>query len=147
MPGATLVRFSGPWGDILIDPYDNGRVLDRRECEDVVARTFGGALQLREHHLRSFSDHEMLSRLLAHIKAIYLAGNDIVGALAALDRLLILDESDPWERRERGLLRMQTHDYEEAVVDLEEYLERVPHAEDAIKLKGEIDRLRAWMAL
>lgn len=147
LPGLTLVRLSGPWGEVLIDPQDEGRVLTRGECEEILHRLYGGGVSLREHHLRSFSDREILGRLLAHIKAIRLAEGDFEAAVAAIDRILILDERDPWELRERGLLRVRLHDYEAAVEDLEQYLRSAPYAEDARKIRDEIEVLRSWLRL
>lgn len=146
MPGTMLVRLSGPWGDLIIDPFDQGRVLDRAECEEMVARTFGGAIQLREDHLRSYSDRELISKLLTHIKAIHLADQDVASAISALDRLLILGELDAWDRRERGLLHLREHNYEDAITDLEYYLEHTPHADDFDRIRSEIESLRSWLS-
>ena len=147
LPGVTLVRLSGPWGEVLIDPHDSGRVLSRSECEQIMHRIYAGGVELREHHLRSFSDREILGRLLAHIKAIRLAEGDVAAAVAAIDRILILDQHDPWELRERGFLQMRLHDYEAAIEDFEQYLRAAPYAEDERKIRDQMRTLRSWLML
>ena len=46
--------------------------------------------------LRSFSPKEILARELAQLKAAYLARHDLPRAAASIDRLLILDDRDPF---------------------------------------------------
>lgn len=147
VPGHFLVRLSGPWGELLVDPFDEGRVLTRDECQGFLDRLYGGAVRLREHHLRSFTDSQILARLLSHLKTMYLAKGDLVGAISAFDRLVILGESDPWDYRDRGLLAMKLHRYEDAIENLETYLDLLPAAEDASRIRGEIRYLRDWLNL
>ena len=145
LPGRFLVKVSGIWGEILIDPFDDGRVLSTVECQTIMNEVFGGAVRLREHHLRSSTNREILSRVLAHLKAIYLARHDLERALSSIDRLLILDERDPYEMRDRSTLSMQLHRYRDAIESLERYLEMVPYADDLPKVREQIDYLRAWI--
>lgn len=147
IPGHFLVQLSGPWGEILVDPFDDGRVLTREECQEFMDRLYGGAVRLREHHLRSFSDEQILARLLAHLKTMYMAKGDFPGALSAFDRLMILGEAEPWDLRDRGLLAMKLHRYEEAIENLERYLQVAPSAEDAPRIRDEIRYLRDWLTL
>lgn len=147
IPGHFLVQLSGPWGEILVDPFDDGRVLTREECQEFMDRLYGGAVRLREHHLRSFSDEQILARLLAHLKTMYMAKGDLPGALSAFDRLMILGEAEPWDLRDRGLLAMKLHRYEEAIENLERYLQVAPSAEDAPRIRDEIRYLRDWLTL
>lgn len=145
LPGRFLVKIRGVWGELLIDPFDEGRVLTERECQAIMDQVFGGAVQLREQHLRSSSQKEVVTRLLAHLKSVYMARDDLQGAITAIDRILILDEHDAWEIHDRAMLEMQLHRYREAMEDLEHYLELMPHAEDRPKIRGQIDYLRGWL--
>lgn len=147
IPGHFLVQLSGPWGDILIDPFDEGRVLSRDECQEFLDRLYGGAVKLREQHLRSFTDSQILARLLSHLKTMYLSHGDLNGAISAYDRLVILGEVDPWDFRDRGLLAMKLHRYEQAITDLERYLQLAPSAEDVNRIRDEIRYLRDWLSL
>ncbi len=147
IPGHFLVQLSGPWGEVLVDPFDDGRILSRSECQQFMDRLYGGAVRLREHHLRSFSDEQILARLLAHLKSMYLARGDLAGAAAAFDRLVILGDVEPWDYRDRGFLAMQLHRYDEAIENLERYLQAAPSAEDAPRIREEIRYLRDWLNL
>lgn len=147
IPGHFLVCLRGAWGEVFVDPFDDGRVLSRDECQQFLDRLYGGAVRFREQHLRTFSDNEILARLLSHLKTMYLARRDVSGAISTLDRMMILGEVDAWDIRERGLLGMQLHRYEQAIADLEQYLLAAPTAEDADRIRGEIRYLREWLSL
>src|SRR5687768_11470437 len=104
LPGRFLVKFSGEFGQIVVDPFDGGRVLSTIELQVILDEMYGGGVRLREHHLRSFSRREILGRELAQLKAAYLAHHDLGRAAASVDRLLILDERDAFETRDRAML-------------------------------------------
>jgi regulator of sirC expression with transglutaminase-like and TPR domain len=144
LPGRFLVKFSGAFGMVVVDPFDNGRVLTTLELQRLLDDVYGGGVRLREHHLRSFSPKEILARELAHLKAAYLAQHDLPHAAASIDRLLILDGNDPFEVRDRANVAVQMHAYAEAVASLERYLALVPHADDTARIREQIAWLRAW---
>lgn len=144
LPGRFLVKFSGAFGIVVVDPFDGGRVLSNVELQKLLDGVYGGGVQLREHHLRSFSPKEILARELAHLKSAYLAQHDLARAAASIDRLLILDENDAYEVRDRATVAIQMHAYREAIEWLERYLALVPHADDGVRVRGQIAWLRAW---
>jgi len=145
LPGRFLVKLSAPFGDILIDPFDDGRVLSRAECQAIIDQLFGGGVQLREHHLRGVSKREIVQRVLAHLKSLHLAHDDLEHAAGAIDRLLILDERDAFELRDRGKLAMRLYEYREAFEYLERYLALAPHADDRHRVEEEILYVKAWL--
>lgn len=145
LPGRFLVKFSGDFGEIIVDPFDGGRVLSTIELQKILDTLYGGGVRLREHHLRSFTRKEILARELAQLKAAYLARHDLPRAAASVDRLLILDERDPYELRDRAALAMQMHAYAQAIECLERYLALMPHAGDSARVRERIAYLRAWI--
>jgi regulator of sirC expression with transglutaminase-like and TPR domain len=144
LPGRFLVKFSGAFGQVVVDPFDGGRVLSKRELQQILDETFGGGVQLREHHLRSFTRREILARELAHLKSAYLAQHDLTRAAASIDRLLILDDHDAYELKDRAGVAMQLHAYGEAIACFERYLALMPHAGDTVRIREQIAWLRAW---
>jgi len=145
LPGRFLVKFSGAFGHIVVDPFDGGRVLSTIELQKILDAVYGGGVRLREHHLRSFSSREILARELAQLKAAYLARHDLSRAAASIDRLLILDENDPYELHDRASVAVQMHDYRQAIETFERYLALMPHAENVTRVREQIAWLRAWL--
>jgi regulator of sirC expression with transglutaminase-like and TPR domain len=145
LPGRFLVKLSGAFGQVVVDPFDGGRVLSTIELQVLLDEMYGGGVRLREHHLRSFSRKEILGRELAQLKAAYLAQHDLQRAVASIDRLLILDERDPYEIRDRAAIAVQMHEYTQAIDFFERYLEVMPHAEDCARVREQISYLRGWL--
>lgn len=145
LPGRFLVKLTGTFGVLIVDPFDGGRVLSTIELQRILDAMYGGGVQLREHHLRSFSPRAVLSRELTQLKAAYLAQRDLARAAASIDRLLILDDRDAWEVRDRASLSMQMHAYGQAIELFERYLELNPAGEDVQRVRGKIEWLRAWL--
>jgi len=145
LPGRFLVKLTGPFGVIVVDPFDGGRVLSTAELQKILDGMFGGGVRLREHHLRSFSPKEILARELAQLKAAYLAQHDLPRAAASIDRLLILDDRDAYEVRDRAALAMQMHGYSQAIALFERYLVLMPSADDQTRVREQIEYLRAWL--
>lgn len=145
LPGRFLVKFSGPFGVIVVDPFDGGRVLSTLELQKILDGMYGGGVELREHHLRSFTPRQILARELAQLKAAYLAQHDLARAAASIDRLLILDDRDAYEVRDRAALAMQMHAYAQAIALFERYLALMPSAEDRSRVREQIRYLRAWL--
>jgi len=145
LPGRFLVKFSGAFGVVVVDPFDGGRVLSTIELQKILDGMYGGGVRLREHHLRSFSPKEILARELAQLKAAYLAQHDLPRAAASIDRLLILDNRDAYEVRDRAALAMQMHAYRQAIELFERYLALMPVSEDRSRVREQIAYLRAWL--
>lgn len=145
LPGRFLVKFSGAFGQIVVDPFDGGRVLSTIELQSILDGVYGGGVRLREHHLRSFTRREILARELAQLKAAYLAQHDLPRAAASIDRLIILDDRDAYEIRDRAAVAMQLHAYAQAIDLFERYLELSPYAEDRGRIREQVAYLRAWM--
>lgn len=145
LPGRFLVKFTGSFGVIVVDPFDGGRILSTMELQKILDGMYGGGVQLREHHLRSFTPRQILARELAQLKAAYLAQRDLTRAAASIDRLLILDDRDAYEVRDRAALATQMHAYAQAIQLFERYLALMPSADDRSRVREQIAYLRAWL--
>jgi len=64
LPGHFLARH----GDILFDPFHHGRILTRRDCEEILRRQ---NQRLEDWHLAAASPRQMLARILANLLYVY----------------------------------------------------------------------------
>jgi regulator of sirC expression with transglutaminase-like and TPR domain len=74
-----------------------------------------------------------------------MAQHDLSRAAASIDRLLILDDRDAYEVRDRAVLAMQMHAYAEAIELFERYLALMPFSDDRSRVREQISYLRAWL--
>jgi regulator of sirC expression with transglutaminase-like and TPR domain len=141
-PGHFLVRLTGEPSDLLLDPYRRGMSVHEEDCRKMLLDTTGGKLRFEQRLLASVGKREMIIRLLNNLKGAYLrAGQDAL-ALAAVDRLLVLDPGDAEETRDRGLLLFRLHEYGKALDALNAYLERAPQAGDRATMERHAQALR-----
>jgi regulator of sirC expression with transglutaminase-like and TPR domain len=145
-PGRFLVRLAGEPRDLLLDPYRDGMSVHDEDCRAMLREISGGKLEMRDDFLNSVSKHDMIARLLLNLKGAYLRANDDEGALAAVDRLLLLHPEDAEEVRDRGLLLFRLRRYGAALEALERYLEARPGAPDRDPIEAHARSLRRTLA-
>jgi regulator of sirC expression with transglutaminase-like and TPR domain len=121
-PGHFLVRLTGEPGDLLLDPYDHGASVHEDDCQRMIQLTTGGTVPFDPSMLRPLGKRDMIARLLFNLKVACLKAGDDIGALSAVDRLLLLHPDDPPELRDRGLLLYRLDRYREARTSLRAYL-------------------------
>jgi len=140
-PGHFLVKIRVSGGELVLDPYDNGRSLSEEDLRERLARFTGeqAAQDLPlEDLLESASPRQILARLLRNLKAIYLEAKDLDNALAVMNRLVVLLPDVPEERRDRGLVYAQLECPRAAADDLSQYARERPGAEDAEKVAAQL---------
>lgn len=142
LPGHFLVKYLTPDEEIIIDPFHRGIILSEEECADLVSQTAGRPLPWRPEYLAPVSKKQILARMLNNLKGIYLSKQDDMRALAAVDRLLLIDGQDLHELRDRGRLRCRVGDLRGALADLESYLAAVPQAPDEQAVRRYTEAIR-----
>ena len=63
-PGPFLVRYKGDALDLLLDPFDGGKVRFEDEAQEFLDGVYGGVVQLKDSFLRKADRRDMLARLL-----------------------------------------------------------------------------------
>ncbi len=142
-PGHFLVRFKGDAIDLLIDPYDGGAVRFEDEAQELLDRVYGGMVQTRESFLKASTKREMLVRLLVNLKSIYLNVRDHGRALAAVERIQLIRPIAPGEIRDKGVILARLGRREEALEQLEAYLNVAPGASDTERILGLVEDLKS----
>lgn len=141
-PGHFLVRLTGEPRDLLLDPYRRGMSVHEEDCRRMLLDTTGGKLQFDNRLLVSVGKREMILRLLNNLKGAYLRSGQDALALAAVDRLLVLDPDDHEETRDRGLLLFRLHQYGKSLDALQAYIARAPQSADRPTMERHIEALR-----
>jgi regulator of sirC expression with transglutaminase-like and TPR domain len=132
-PGHFLVRTNGRdvAGDIVIDPFNRGRLLSEADCRAHLLESTQGRIPFRPELLKRASRKEILARMLNNLKMIYRLQRDFHMSLRVQNMLLCLTRGRPEEIRDRGIIYYHLACLGQAVSDLEAYLEAAPLALDA----------------
>lgn len=134
-PGHFLVRYEGEALRILVDPFQGGELRFEDDAQALLDRVYGGSVPLQAEYLRPAGRKDILTRILANLKGIYLNGHDDARALAAVERLQLLRPEEPEELRDRGMILARLGRPGEARAELERYLERAPGATDRRRIE------------
>ncbi len=141
-PGHFLVRFPGEEVRLLVDPFDEGKIRFEDQAQELLDRVYGGMVRVRPQFLRTARRRDVLVRLLTNLKGVYSNVGDHQRALSAVDRILLIHPTSAGEIRDRGTLLARMGRIDEALEQLEWYLDTVPEAADAGRIRQLVDQLK-----
>lgn len=152
LPAHFVAKWSLPeeeGGDLFIDAFSRGVVMDYTTCRRFVLRLMseqaGGPL-VDASWFAPVATRAILTRMLRNLKTIYLRKGDSALALAATDRIVTLRPDLAEELRDRGLLRLSLGETLLAAADLAAYAERAPHAPEISRLRKRLREIRELSA-
>jgi regulator of sirC expression with transglutaminase-like and TPR domain len=105
MPGHFIMKYAEPKGDIYIDPFNQGQILSRQACEELIQQLHSEPVPFQETFLAPVSKKQILARMLMNLKAIYIHTKDYLKALSVVERLLIIQPDVEQEMKDRAALR------------------------------------------
>jgi regulator of sirC expression with transglutaminase-like and TPR domain len=147
MPGHFLLKHHDVLaGDIVIDPFNRGRIVGTDECQQRLNEIYSGSVELRPEFLHAVPNRDILRRMLNNLRQIYFTRRNMTKGLAVLDYLLAIPPLDIDLLRERGLVRLGLEQYLGAAQDLGVYLKVRPDGEDAKEVEETLDMLRQLLA-
>ena len=146
-PGHFLVKLRLPRGEVVIDPFV-GQSLSRDELEERLGpyRRHRGLVGDFEAplglFLQSAPSRDILARMLRNLSEIHRAAGDLPRRLAVQQRLVVLLPQAWEERRDRGLILAEMGVVDQAVKDLQIYLEHRGGADDAASIRLRLSQLQ-----
>jgi Uncharacterized conserved protein len=141
-PGHFIVKYSDREHEILIDPFNKGRIISEEDCKDILNRIYGEGAQIQEEFLQPFTKKQILTRMLYNLKGIYLSSKNYPEALSVTDMILAVNPGAVNEMRDRGLLYYHLECFVQALSDLETYLRHAPDGADTEAIRSYIAVLK-----
>ena len=146
LPGHFLLKYDDGRQAIYIDVFHRGRILDRAQCQALVASLRGEEALLSESDFRAVDSRHILIRMLNNLRNIYLDSRQYRKGLPVLDAIVALAPAAADELKHRAWLHYELGHWKQARQDLETYLSVRPDAEDADDARKWIDRIRRGQA-
>ncbi|MFG2378047.1 tetratricopeptide repeat protein [Streptomyces sp. NPDC048504] len=146
LPGHFVVGFGPAEDQVLVDPFDGGRVLSGGDAELLVAGATGASLE--PGMLMPAAPLEVVSRVLNNIRAWAAARperSDV--ALWAVELALLLPSHAARLRYERAQLLVQRGDFLTGAAELDAYAEVVAVVDEpaADRVRGQAQSARAML--
>ncbi len=147
-PGHFLVKYTGPEGDMVLDPFLGGIALDHQQLTHKLQTMYGEQnpfLTQIPQLLSPTSKKEILVRMLRNLKGVYLQKNDFPRVLSAIERILLIEPDVPTEIRDRGSVHQRLGHLQAALRDFQRYVTLAPRAEDAEAIRVMLKRMTAQL--
>lgn len=133
-PGSFLVKCPVRDGALILDPYARGASLSIEDLRQRL-RILHHGVELAPETVKSMiaaaSNKEILARMLRNLKGIYTNRDDMLKALAAVDRIIAVEPGAALEYRDRGSIYLKLECFRAALADFRQYLLMEPRADDA----------------
>lgn len=139
LPGHFIVKASDLRQEVLIDPFNGGRILSLADCDVLVQQATGTALDATGLALEPVPLGLIVQRMLNNLKAIYLKKLDWPRAIRIMERLRQLCPNDTVLRRDLGLAYVRHGQPGKAIDHLRVYVADAADADDCEKV---VDVLR-----
>jgi len=146
LPGHFLVRIDDPERFVLADPFRDGRTLDLRDCQRLVAWGSDRRARRWQGFLRPLETRAILVRVLRNLRTVYLAGQNWPRLEQVLRRLALLEPARARHAHELAALHWRLGRYRQAFRELATYLQRRPNGDDLNLVRQRLAHLEAVIA-
>ena len=147
-PTHFLVKAIDDRGELIIDPFNEGTILDLAEIRSRLQQIYRQPVDVHPEMLKPVGERQILARMLRNLKNIYAQGADWQRALSALDRILMLEPRSLEELLERAVLYERMECFGAALEDFQSFLSQAPEhpgvetvREAIIRLTQQVSRL------
>lgn len=131
-------------GEIVIDPFNGGRIMDDYALKALLERSFPGQqISLTRAFVEKTTAAQTVIRLLNNLKGSYYEAQDMDKYELANEMVLAIDQYNPDAIRDRGIVLLKKGLSEEAASALNMYLEVDPEAQDADDVLDIIRQIRS----
>jgi len=127
-PSHVIVKYNE---EILLDPFNNGKLIKLDDLEQILERSFDGQVDFYPEFLDEISTNKILIRMLRNLKNSYGQSFAYEKAMRCTNMILSLEPNSPEEIRDKGILEDRFSNHDLALEFLEKYLEQFPEAEEA----------------
>jgi regulator of sirC expression with transglutaminase-like and TPR domain len=135
LPGHFIVKAINADQEILLDPFDGGRILSLADCVFIVQQATGMPFEASPLALDAIPLGLMIQRMLNNLKLIYLKNQDWLRSIRILERQRQLNPQDVVLRRDLGVCYLRHSQPGKAINHLREYLEKAADADDLDKVE------------
>lgn len=143
MPGHFLIRYEGVADEVIVDPFNGGRMLSDDDCKQMYSAMFGAQSVPEEDHFERLGTFGILARMLGNLYVLYANAADWPRTVVILRRLVAVQPRDAIVRAELGRVLMHLGDYKEAAGALNEALELADGDEETSTVNHHLVELRS----
>lgn len=146
LPGHFIVVYEDDESRYFVDPFHHGRLLSYEDCCSLSEETTGLDIRNNPEVFVPVNNRQILMRMLANLKSIYLGGQNLDKARLVLDLLMLARPEEAEDYRLRGLIHLQQLNHRAAKADLETYIRLSPPSSDRVQAEQQLLLIERWKA-
>lgn len=133
----------GDNGEIIVDPFNGGRIMDDYSLKALLERSFPRQnIAMTHAFVEKATSAQVITRMLNNLKSSYYEAQDMGRYEIANEMALAIDQYNPDAIRDKGVVLLKKGRMEQALDTLNAYLEVNPEAEDADDVLDVIRQIR-----
>jgi regulator of sirC expression with transglutaminase-like and TPR domain len=143
-PGHFLVGVETETNPFYVDAFHKGKLMTVEDCASLLEKISGGTIEFQEGFLSPLDKKKILSRMLRNLKGIYLERGNEDKLITVMDRIIILNQDDAQEFRDRGIIHYKRQAFLFALKDFEKYLSLSPDGKDSEMVRQYLEILHDY---
>ena len=143
MPGHFLIRYEGVADEVIVDPFNSGRILSEEDCTKMYSAMFGDEAVREEFHSERLETFGILARMLGNLYVLYANAGDWSRTALILRRLVAVQPRDAVVRAEFGRVLTLLGDFKEAAATLNEAMTLADGDEEKATINHHLIGLRS----
>jgi regulator of sirC expression with transglutaminase-like and TPR domain len=130
LPGHFVVEYDDGRFRTYVDVFDGGQLMTAAECAALVKERANVEITPGSEAFRRAGKRDILLRMLANLRAVFLHAEDWLKAYEVLSWLIRANPASADEYRQRAVAGIRTSRLRSAAADLERYLRLAPAPRD-----------------
>jgi len=127
-PSHIVVKYGE---EIILDPFNDGKLLTMDDLNDILFQNYGDEVKFSPDYLNEIEPEKILIRITRNLKNSYVQSYAYDMAMRCINMTLALEPISSEEIRDKGILEERLLNHDQALTNLNQYLELSPNAEDA----------------
>jgi regulator of sirC expression with transglutaminase-like and TPR domain len=141
-PSHLMLRVQDETQAWFVDAYESGSLMDQERCEKRRSMLAIESLSSIDPFSTRLTRREVVARMLRGLKATYWNTHDVDSAILVQRRLVALNQADPYELRDLGVMYVQADRLNEAIDSLQAYLHAAPSPDEVRKFEALLAAIR-----
>ena len=127
-PSHVMVKYRE---EMILDPFNDGKLLTMDDLDNILLQNYGEEVKFSPDYLNEIEPEKILIRITRNLKNSYVQSYAYDMAMRCINMTLSLEPISSEEIRDKGILEERLLNHDEALTNLNQYLEINPNAEDA----------------
>ena len=146
LPAHFIVKYHDARRRIYIDPFHQGKVMNRQGCRNLVKRLTGRPAELTDLHFAAVENRSIILRMCNNLRDIFLSSRQLRAGLTVIEIMLALAPDSPDEIKQTAWLHHELGERHKALEAMGRYRELCPEPEDGEDLDEWTENIRRTQA-